>query len=293
MPRAAHVIEQGEEGRTVKSIALKELRLSRGFFSSLKFKNGILLDGAPAHADRRVRAGQTLEAVWEDENGFSYEEPCTVSFSIPYEDEWYMIVEKPAPLPTLSSAKQSGPTLENALYAHLGCPHNYVFRPVNRLDKGTSGLMAIAKDAHAQQLLQRQLHTDAFIREYLAICEGQLPRKEGVIRAPIGKLDGIRRGVTENGTAAVTRYRVEAEKESLSLVRLRLETGRTHQIRVHLAYLGCPVAGDYLYGHKDARLPERFALHACALSFLHPLTGRTVCAQSALPSSLQAIWEHG
>ncbi|MBR6185153.1 MAG: RluA family pseudouridine synthase [Clostridia bacterium] len=291
MPRAAHEIGKDEEGRTVKSIVLKEMRLSRGLYSSLKFRSGILLDGAPAHADQRVKPGQILEAVWEEESGYRVLDESPIPLFVPFEDDHYLIVDKPAPLPTLSSPKQAGPTLESALYAHWGCPRNYIFRPVNRLDKGTSGLMAVAKNAHAQHLLQRQLHTASFVREYLAICEGRLPDRYGVIDRPIGKLNEIERGVMENGVRAVTHYQVEMEKNDLSLVRLRLETGRTHQIRVHMKHMGCPIVGDYLYGKADGRLNGRFALHACRIAFSHPLTGEAICLQSELPPELKEIWD--
>ena len=291
MPRTKHLVLEAEEGRTVKSIALKEMRLSRGFFSSLKFQGGILLDGKQAKADERVLAGQVLTAVWEDAKG-TILAPCQAAFSIAYRDEWYLILDKPAPLPTLCSARQQGPTLENALYARLNCPDNYVFRPVNRLDKGTSGLMAAAMDAHAQQLLQRQLHTGSFLREYLAVCEGHMPEESGVIDLPIGKGMGVRREVTPDGQKAVTHYRVEREGERRSLLRLWLETGRTHQIRVHLSHLGCPIVGDYLYGQEDERLSGRFALHSCKISFLHPFTGATVRRESPLPNELESLlWE--
>ena len=293
MPNFQVEITKENAGRTVKSIALREMRLSRGMFSSLKFSGGILLDGQPAHADVRVRAGQVLSARWADESALSLT-PYTVVFSIPYEDDHYWIIDKPAPLPTLCSARQEGPTLENALYARLGCPENFVFRPVNRLDKGTSGLMAVAKNAHAQQLLQRQLHSDAFIREYLAVCRGRMPEKSGVIDLPIGKAgDGAKREIRPDGARAVTHYQVEREEKELSLVRLRLETGRTHQIRVHLAAVGCPILGDYLYGQADDRLPGRFALHACAVRFVHPFTGKLVSVDSPLPKEIAALIREG
>ncbi len=289
MPVVSRRITEAEAGRTVKSIALKEMRLSRGRFSSLKFSGGLLLDGEPVHADRRVQAGETLSAQWEDEP-VSALTPCEAPLSVPWQDEHYYVIDKPAPLPTLGSARQEGATLENALFAYLGCPGQYMFRPVNRLDKGTSGLLAVARDAHSQQLLQRQLHTDAFIREYLAVCEGHLPRSEGVIDLPIGKAgEGVRREVRPDGKPAVTHYRVERETESRSLVRLRLETGRTHQIRVHLAAMGCPIVGDYLYGKPHPALPGRFALHACFLQFAHPFTGETVSVSSPLPESLELL----
>ena len=173
MRELSHMVTAAESGRTVKSLALKALRLSQGQFSSLKFQGGIWVDGAPARANERLREGQVLSARLQDAG--QKIAPAAIPISIPWQDGDYLIAEKPAPLPTLPSCHQAGPTLENALYAALGCPADFVFRPVNRLDKGTSGLMAVALNAHAQQLLQRQLHSPGFIREYLAVCEGHPP----------------------------------------------------------------------------------------------------------------------
>lgn len=284
-----HVVTRDQENRTVKSIALKEMRLSRGQFSSLKFSGGITVDGQPSRADVRLRAGQRLRATLREEGS-----PALIPYDLPvrivYEDADYWVIDKPAPLPTLCSARQEGPTLENALYAFLGCPPDFVFRPVNRLDKGTSGLLCVARNAHAQQLLQRLLHTDQFVREYRAVCRGRLTDAEGVLDLPIAKAgDGVRRCVSPEGRRAVTHYRVEETGPDYSLVRLRLETGRTHQIRVHMAAAGCPLIGDYLYGQPDPRLPGRFALHACAVRFLHPLTGREISLSSVLPPEMLAL----
>lgn len=289
MPVITYTITEAEAGRTVKSVALRALRLSRSRFSSLKFSGGIRLDGEPAHADQRVLAGQVLAAQWEEAQGSSLT-PYDAPLSIPWQDAHYFVIDKPAPLPTLCSARQEGATLENILYSYLNCPENYLFRPVNRLDKGTSGLLAVAKDAHSQQLLQRQLHTDSFIREYLAVCEGHLTASEGVIDLPIAETaDGVKREIRSDGKRAVTHYRVETETESRSLLRLRLETGRTHQIRVHLAAMDCPIMGDYLYGQPHPALPGRFALHACFLQFRHPFTGETISLSSPLPDSLKNL----
>lgn len=291
MPRFSHRVTAPEAGRTVKSIALKALCLSQGRFSSLKFSGGILLDGKPVHADARVAEGQELTAQWEDKAA-APGESFALPLSVPFMDTHYLIVDKPAPLPTLSSARKEGPALENALYAYLGKPRDYLFRPVNRLDKGTSGLLVVARSSHAQQLLQRQLHTDTFVREYRAVCLGRLPKEQGTIDLPLAKEPGsIRRVVRADGLRAVTHYWVEGEKGAMSLLRLRLETGRTHQIRAHLAALNCPILGDYLYGQACEELPGRFALHAWRVAFLHPLTGETVERESPLPPELQKLWE--
>ncbi|MBQ9262672.1 MAG: RluA family pseudouridine synthase [Clostridia bacterium] len=286
-----HVVTALEAGRTVKSIALKEMRLSRSQFSHLKFAGGIRADGKRVHADERLSAGQRLTAQINETEGKQGLTPYAMPLRMVYEDEDYFVIDKPAPLPTLCSSHQEGPTLENVLYAHLGCPGNFLFRPVNRLDKGTSGLMAAAKNAHAQQLLQRQLHSDAFVREYLAVCRGRMPQASGVIDRPIGKsASGVKREIRPDGQRAVTHYQVEREGKGLSLVRLRLETGRTHQIRVHLSSLGCPIVGDYVYGAADTRLPGRFALHACRVDFLHPVSGTWVRVESPLPKELFDLW---
>ena len=282
-----HTVTETEDGRTVKSLAIREMRLSRSLFGSLKFSGGVTVDGEQARADMRLRPGQVLAFALRD--GGAALTPYALPLRIPYEDADFFIIDKPAPLPTLCSAHQAGPTLENALYAHLNCPADFVFRPVNRLDKGTSGLMAAAKNAHAQQLLQRRLHTGAFIREYLAVCRGKLPEGAGEIDLPIGRGSGVKREICPDGQKALTRYRVEKEGEGLSLVRLWLETGRTHQIRVHLAALHCPLVGDYLYGEADDRLPGRFALHSAYLRFIHPLTGEEVALRSQLPPELAAL----
>ena len=153
--------------------------------------------------------------------------------------------------------------------------------------------MAVARTAHAQDLLQRLLHTNEFIREYLAVVEGAPPEAGGVIDLPIAKAEGatIRREVRPNGRPARTFYRVLEKRGGRSLLRLRLDTGRTHQIRVHLAALGCPVAGDFLYGTELACLPGRFALHSAYVRLRHPVTGEWLERESPLPPALGALLE--
>jgi 23S rRNA pseudouridine1911/1915/1917 synthase len=231
--------------------------VSQHVFSSLKVLGGVRVDGVPARADQMVLAGQVITVTMAD--GESSIEPDPTPVEAVYEDEDILIVNKPAPLPCQSSSRQEGFALENRMAARYG--EKYVFRPVNRLDKGTSGLMAVAKHPHSQMLLSRMLHSDRYVREYLAVVVGRPPELEGLVDAPIRKADGatVRREVAPDGKPARTRYRLLQERDGLSLVRLRLETGRTHQIRVHMQHLGCPVWGDFLYGTEVPELPGRFA----------------------------------
>jgi 23S rRNA pseudouridine1911/1915/1917 synthase len=277
------------DGKPVRRVAMGLMGLSSGQFKRAKFHGLMTLDGEVVHADARVRTGQILLLdIPEVEN--TLPEPADLPFDIPYEDECFWMIDKPAPLPTASSSRQSGITLENALFARCGCPQNFVYRPVNRLDKGTSGLMLAAKDAHTQHLLQQKLHTDEFVREYLAVTEGAPMDDEGVICLPIGKADGatVKREIRPDGREARTFYRV-LQRGRRSLIRLRLDTGRTHQIRVHMQAMGCPVAGDFLYGTEIPQLPGRFALHSAYLKVRHPLTGEWIARESPLPAQLLSI----
>jgi len=289
MPDYTLAIGPEWEGRAVRSAALS--LLSSGQFKRAKFEGLITLDGVPVHADARLRAGQTLRlSIPEPERDAPA--PISMPLSVPYEDALFWMIDKPAPLPTACSARQDGPTLENAVYALAGCPHPFVYRPVNRLDKGTSGLLLVAKTAQAQYLLQQLLHTEDFVREYLAVVDGAPPDAEGVIDLPIGKAEGatIKREVRADGREARTHYRVLQTGGGRSLLRLRLYTGRTHQIRVHLSALGCPVTGDFLYGAEQPDLlPGRFALHSASIRLCHPQTGLWITRESPLPPALQAL----
>lgn len=289
MPLHTVIIPDGMDGWKIRTAALHTLHLSSGEFKRAKFHGQMTLDGVPVHADARVKPGQVL-SLFVPEAERELPEPAHIPLSIAYEDEHFWIIDKPAPLPTASSTRQEGPALENSLFAHVGQPAAFWYRPVNRLDKGTSGLMIAAKTANAQHQLQQMLHTADFAREYLAVVEGAPQREEGVIDLPIGKADGatVKREVRADGKEARTHFWV-LQRGKRSLIRLRLETGRTHQIRVHMSALGCPVAGDFLYGTELDSLPGRFALHSAYVRLRHPFTGEWLECESALPPALQAL----
>ena len=277
--------------KKLRDILRRELHVSYGAMKSAKWDGRILLDGEPATVDTIVRAGQTVTMRWP-ENAPAYSlKPYDLPLSIPYQDEHFLVIDKPAPLASQSGAGHPDDSLENALFSYLGCPADFIYRPVNRLDRGTSGLMVVAKTAHAQHRLQAMLHSDGFTRTYLAVTEGVPSPMSGVVDAPIAKEDAasIKRIVSEVGKPSVTRYETLRASGSRALVRLTLETGRTHQIRVHMAHLGCPVCGDFLYGRELPELPGRFALHSAELALDHPFTGETLRLSSPLPELLDAL----
>lgn len=285
------IAAEKDAGRKLKYFVRGDMGVSYGQFSSLKQQNGLLVNGVPVHATHLLRPGDVVTVVLADIPSEKAVTPEEGSVSVVYGDEDLIILDKPAPLACQCSPKQPEGTLENRLAFLYRDRPGFVFRPLNRLDKGTSGLMAAAMNAHAAQRLQRQLHTDSFVREYLAVVKGRL-EGEGVVDAPIAKADGatVKRVVDfEHGKPAVTHYQVEVTGGKYSLVRLRLETGRTHQIRVHLAHLGHPIVGDFLYGNEDPRLPGRFALHSTRIRLAHPVSGETVERTSLLPEVLAEI----
>lgn len=284
-------VRENDAGLTVKTFLKQRCGISETSLRSAKWNQGILLNGTPAAVNLRVRFQDVISVEWIQSSPVYQVQPYDIPLKICYHDEHLMVIDKQAPLASQSSRNHPDDSLENAVYAYLHCPENFIYRPVNRLDKGTSGLMVIALTGYAQHRMQSMLHTDSFLREYLAVTEGIPVPAKGTIVSPIRKAEGntIRREVHPMGKACMTHYTVLESGKSRSLVRLRLETGRTHQIRVHLASLSCPVAGDFLYGTELLELPGRFALHSCELIFEHPITGKTLSFTSPLPAEIESL----
>lgn len=285
----SRVITEKDAGRKIKYYLRGNLRISYRQYCAMKNAGGLKVNGAPVHADYILKNGDFITAALPDEGAAKQVQPEDGEIRIVYQDDDFIILDKPAPLACQCTPKQPLGTLENRAVRHFG--EGFTFRPLNRLDKGTSGLMAAAMHPHACQLLQQQLHTPDFTREYLAVVEGQM-RGEGTIDLPIAKDASatVRRVIDhENGQRAVTHYHVEETGEARSLVRLRLETGRTHQIRLHLSATGHPIVGDFLYGTEAEELPGRFALHSARIRLIQPLTGEPIEIESPLPEELRRL----
>ena len=286
-----YTVRPEEAGRRLREILRGSAGLSYTALKSAKWHGSIRAEGRPVHVDYRPEAGERITVDWAAEPPVYTPRPCPMALRVPYADEDLMIIDKPAGVASQSCRNHPDDSLENAVYSWLGCPEGFVYRPVNRLDRGTGGLRAVPRSAHAQHRMQQTLHTADFRRRYIALVDGAPPEPEGIIDAPIAKVAeaSVKRQVDPAGKPSRTRYRVLEGRGRETLVLLELETGRTHQIRVHMSWLGCPVHGDFLYGTEDPeRFPGCFALHSAELRMKHPRTGEALRLTS-LPAWAEGI----
>lgn len=289
-----HTVSPEEEGRMVKGILRGSLQLSYTLLKSLKWReNAILLNGQSVHVNAIVHAGDVVSVALSERTPREdlYREN-TAAPNIVYEDEDLLVLNKPAGVAMHPKADDAAaPSLAAMLTGYLGegsVPHF-----VSRLDKGTSGLLIAAKSGYVHDRLRRALHSSELRREYRAVAVGQVTPPRGVIDAPIGRAEGsiIRRCVREDGLVSRTEYEVLQTTERFTLLRLRPETGRTHQLRVHMAYLGHPLAGDWLYGTENKNLIARPALHSYELWFTQPITGQELHFTAPIPQDMQQLLE--
>lgn len=283
-----YMTQPADTGRTVKELLYSRLQLSHSLVVKLKQQHRIAVNGTPVYTNFLVRPGDLL-AVDLELGEQSEILPEAVPLKIVYEDEDVLVVDKPAGMPVHPSKRHQLGTLANAVtYYWLQSDHGTLFRPINRLDKDTSGLVLIGKNQFAHQAIFRQQKKQRVERHYYALVEGAMAPDEGCIEAPIARpADRSRkRMVAPSGQPAVTHFTVRERFPQHTLLHLHLETGRTHQIRVHLSHAGHPVCGDELYGGLSP-LIARQALHAGELIFIHPRTGSAVLLTAPLPGDIR------
>ena len=291
--RVSLTVPPERAGQKVDTLLRKALGLSGTVIRRIKWlDDGILLDGERVFTSQRVEPGQVLTVRLSDPERRSGVVPAPGPLDIVYEDGDMLVLNKAPGVLVHPGAGHFDDTIGNFLldyYDRTGVEAD--FHPVHRLDKGTSGLMVAAKHPHAQEVLKNQLHTAEFRRIYLAVCLGGPAEEAGTVDAPIGMAEGsiVARAVRPDGLPARTHYRVLERRGDRALVRLELETGRTHQIRVHMAHLGCPLAGDFLYGTEDRDLIPRPALHSSELTVRQPVTGETLTFTCPLPADMARL----
>lgn len=277
-------------GQTVKQLLRRELGMSSSLLKSLKWReNAILLNGSPVTVRAVVSAGDLLSVDVSDPPAVSPVPPVDYPLDILWEDRDLLILNKPAGITVHSAAlTEETVTVAGAVAHYLG---GGAFHAVNRLDRGVTGVMVVAKSGYMHQRCMDILHTDDFRREYRGICDGVPQPTAGVIDLPIRRQPDslLKRSVDPEGLPSRTEYEVLSVSHGRALVRLRPITGRTHQLRLHMAAIGCPLTGDWLYGTEDRALIARPALHSYHLRMLHPVTGAVIDATAPLPEDIQRL----
>ncbi len=257
-----------------------------------KMPSSILVNGIWLHLNEKLHTGDQLVIHIQENESSKLIPPVDMPIDIIYEDEDLIVINKSAGMPIHPSMDNYTNSLANALaYYYKKKELPFIFRCTNRLDRDTSGLTVIAKHMLSSNLLSTMTKNHEIKREYSAIVRGKLKPESGTICAPLSRKPGsiIERYVDfKNGQTAITHYYTELYANGHTLVRLQLETGRTHQIRIHLKYIGFPLIGDYLY-NPDMEFINRQALHSCHLSFVHPITGKHMDFTAPLPDDMKRV----
>ena len=289
-----YTIEETSQGQSISSY-LKQLGYSSQNLVDLqKMPKSVLLNKEWVYMNQKLKTGDLLTIHITEAASSEKIVPVKLPLNIVYEDEDLMVVNKPADMPIHPSMNNYENSLGNALAYYFAQQNKpFVFRCINRLDRDTSGLTIIAKHMVSAGMLSAMVANKkegGIVREYLALVRGSVIPSHGTINAPIARKEGsiLERIVDPSGEEAVTHYRTIVEKNGHSLVSLILETGRTHQIRVHMKHLGFPLIGDHLY-NPDMECINRQALHSYRLQFVHPITGQRMEFTAPLPKDMQRV----
>lgn len=287
-----YIIQPEESGLTVKDILHCRLRLSSALIKHLKFlPNGIMLEGEKVTVRKTVREGETLLLAVEDTQRSDALTPTDIPLSIVYEDEYMVLPSKPPFMPTHPSHLHHGDTLADALaFRYRDSESPFVFRPINRLDRNTSGLTLIARDRISAARLTESMRCGKIKKQYIAVLCKEPPEDEGIIdtymrRTAESIIVRENCGADGGGDRALTRYKKLYSKNGYSVVLAEPVTGRTHQLRVHFAGLGCAIVGDDIYGQPSEHI-DRHALHAIKLSLTHPASEEQLSFFAPIPEDM-------
>lgn len=281
------------DGANITTVLKQHFKISTNLIKDLKkYKEGIQVNGEHKRVVDLVAKGDILKITIRDTASENIV-PTDIPLDIVYEDEDVLVINKLPNMPTHPSMGNYENSLANGvMYYYKSKGEERVFRAVNRLDKDTSGLMAVAKNSYIHARLGEEIQKKELKRKYMCIVCGDVER-DGTVDAPIRRADGsvINRIVAPDGQRAVTHYRVVKRYGEYTLLEMKLETGRTHQIRVHMAYIGHPLVGDWLYGTEDHNIAKRQMLHSCYLCFTHPITGQIMEFKDEMAEDMRAFIE--
>lgn len=279
--------------KNINQILKQEFKLSARLMHKVIINKLVFLNNKQVDTRLNINIGDIVKVDlnFEEENDNIV--PVKMDLNILYEDDCLLIINKPAGIAVHPSILHFQDSLSNGIryyFDSIGLKKK--IRPVTRLDLDTSGIIVFAKNEYIQESLIRQMNNNMFKKEYIAIVSGHLKEKTGTINLPIARKENsiIERCISENGQNAITKYEVVKELTSMSVVKCFLETGRTHQIRVHFMAIGNPLIGDSLYGLKST-LINRQALHCYSISFVHPITSKTLNITCNLPKDMKKLLE--
>lgn len=289
--KLSYTVKQSDSYINVLDVLKNEFLLSARLITKLKQSNNIFLNEEITYTKKIVYANDVVSVLINFVEDNSNIVATNIPLDIIYEDEYLLAINKPANMPVHPSMLHYEETLSNAVKYYFDTLNlKRKIRIVNRLDKDTSGIVIFAKNEYIQECLIKQMKTKELKKEYLAIVTGYLQKKSDTLCFPISRKEGsiIERTVNPNGDIAITHYNVLKEQNNLSLVHVFLETGRTHQIRVHFSHINHPILGDTLYGTSSS-LINRQALHSYKITFLHPISKQVLTLESPIPNDMKFI----
>ena len=287
-----YIIDEAGDGLRIEQYLRRKGYSGQNLAEIKRMPQSVLVNGEHYYMKQELNTGDHLSIHICETKCSEKIPPVQIPLDIVYEDEDIIVINKPAGMPIHPSLNNYTNSMANALawyYQEQGKP--FIFRCCNRLDRDTSGLTVVAKHLVSGNILSDMVRRRDIHREYLAIVRGHVSPEAGTINAPLARKPGtiIERTVDwEQGETAITHYRLVEERNGHSLISLRLETGRTHQIRIHMKYLGYPLIGDYLY-NPDMEYIGRQALHSHRLSFTHPITGEPMEFTAPLPKDMEKV----
>ena len=286
-----YIVNKLTKYANVKQVLKEEFEISDRLIIKLKKTKQIYLNNKPTFINQKLEIGNIISVDLNFEESSDNIVATKMSLNILYEDNALLIINKPPFVPVHPSMDHYEDSLSNGIkyyFNSIGLKRK--IRPVNRLDKNTSGIVIFAKNEYVQECLVKQMKSNTFEKEYIALVDGIIDKTKQIVDAPIARKDSsiIERCIAPNGDTAITEIELIKTYDEYSLIKCKLKTGRTHQIRVHTNYISHPILGDDLYGNKSLKI-NRQALHAYKISFIHPINKKNIKIEAKIPKDIESL----